>query len=103
MNPILSGYARLKTLHDNLRGTSSVTEDYVREFHAIVDVLEKASKDDLNEFRVSDSWVKPRVTSISPAGRKYSVTKYCDKAFLLSKIEALLLCFELSALKTKEP
>ncbi len=78
-----------------------VRETYVHEFHTVLDKL-KGIGIDVSEFRIPDSEVKPGVTS-SVSDRSgsggghfiYTAEKYVDKAFILTKLDAILGYFEI--------
>ena len=95
-------YARLSALRKNIGEMVDylVLEIYVQEFHAVLDRIEGIGID-VPEFRIPDSEVKPRMTSSyvdnsSGVSRNtYSEEKYVDKAFILTKLDAILGYFEI--------
>ena len=89
-------YATLLSLRKNIAQmtTSLAPKIYVREFHTVLDRLEGIGED-VSEFRISDSEVKPLVTSVSREGKRYSEEKYVDKSFILTKLDAILGYFEI--------
>ena len=94
-------YATLKSLRNNIAEMTVVEEKYVHEFHTALDKLESIGID-VSEFRIPDSEIAPIVTSIrtltfkdSPSGVTYSKEKYVDKAFILTKLDAILGYFEI--------
>lgn len=96
-------YATLSSLRKNIdQMTALVPETYLREFHAMLDRLEGIGID-VSEFRIPDSEVKPKVTSVSPVNYiggggghvSYSKEKYVDKPYILTKIDAILGYFEI--------
>jgi len=93
-------YATLKSLRNNIAEmTSNPTEIFVKEFHTVLDKLEGIGKD-ISEFRIPDSAVQPRVmwrTSHMGGGESigYSEEKYVERAFLLTKLDAILGYFEI--------
>jgi hypothetical protein len=56
-------WAKFEAMYKNI--PTPVTEVHVRDFHEILDLLQRASGEDLASFRVSDSRLKPRMTSFS--------------------------------------
>ena len=80
----------------------SVEEKFVREFHAVLDRLEGIGME-VAEYRIPDSEVKPKVTGVSAVSYigggeshvSYSKEKYVAKAFILTKIDAILGYFEI--------
>lgn len=87
-------YARLKGLRDNVDKLSRVEDTYVKEYHVILDNLDKVGIDTA-EFRIEESEIRPRVTGIRDDRPSYSDKKYVAKALLLSKLDAILIYFEL--------
>jgi hypothetical protein len=57
------GIGKFEAMYKNL--PASVTENHVRDFHEVLDLLQRASGEDLASFRVSDSRVQPRLTSFN--------------------------------------
>lgn len=82
-------WAKFEAMYKNL--PASVTEDHVRDFHEILDLLQQASGEDLASFRVSDSRVQPRLTSFNMiSGRRtFSAIRYCDRAYLLTQMDGV--------------
>ena len=100
---IIRTYARLTALKSNIEKINSpIDEKYVIEFHLILEKLAYLWGKDLSEFKVSDSYVKQHLRTVHMDGaRTFSEKKYVDRAFLLSKMDAVLSYFELS--NSKEP
>lgn len=97
--------ARLTALKQNIP-THSVEKKYVEEFHNILDGLENVSGENLQEFRIADSEVRPRVMSIGYDGDKHhSSESYCQREFLLMKIDGILryFTFLLQPIDDKKP
>jgi hypothetical protein len=74
---------RLEALRQNI--PSLIGENIVRDYNAIVHVLQVASHDEnMVHFRISDTELKPRVVSVQMEGRRhagrtnYSRDNYCD-------------------------
>lgn len=99
---IIRLYSRLTSLKENL--PSSVEEKYVRDYHSIVDELEKITSSNLSEFRLPEGEVRSRITSGNylTGEKKYSKNRYCDKNFLLAKLDALLGYFQFRYLSEKK-
>jgi hypothetical protein len=76
--------ARFEGLKSNL--PSSVCEDSVQEYHAIVDALSAATGEALDDFKIADAELRKKVTSWQPAGYggrspgrvHYSEKRFCD-------------------------
>jgi hypothetical protein len=88
--------ARLTALKNNLP-KHLVSRKYADEFNSILAELEKSSGEDLNEFKIPASEIQPRVTSFNMiSGQKtYSFDSYCEREFLLMKIDGVLGYFTL--------
>lgn len=88
--------ARLTALKNNLP-KNLVERKYADEFNSVLTELEKNSGENLNEFKISASEIKPRVTSFNmlSGNRTYSAESYCDREFLLMKIDGVLGYFTL--------
>jgi hypothetical protein len=79
---------------------SIVEETYVKEYHSILDRLERMGMD-VAEFRVDASEIQPRVISSSLEGAKYSREKYVKTTLLLIKVESILGYFQLGSEEPK--
>ena len=91
-------YVMLSSLRKNIEQiTALVPETYMNEFHSVLTKLE-GMEIDVSEFRIPDSEINPRVTSIhtltfanSPKeGADYSKERYVEKAFILTKMDAII-------------
>ena|SRR5260221_14649635 len=79
--------SRLRGLRANVIDPS---EDYVLEYHSIVDSLQSTGID-LTEFKISDTLIAHRVSSVSPrSGVKYTKKRYVEKGYFLAKIDGLI-------------
>jgi len=91
-------YTLLIALKNNIPGTVSeedVEKIYVDDYHTILDSIEVRGID-LSVYRIPENRIGPRVLSTNPrTGKRYSEKKYCKRGFLLSKLEALIMLFEL--------
>lgn len=104
---VLEAYARLKSLRQNVP-SPYVEQKYVEEFHACLDLLERASDGPLSGFRVPASEVRPVCVAGSylSGDIEYSDEPYCDHSFFLMKLDAVITMFELlqsSAASSKGP
>jgi len=81
-----------------LRRWGLVPEEYAREYHAVLDRLEKIGIS-VAEYRIPDSAVQPKLTQtvFGEGGKKnyYSQEKYVAEPFVLTKMDALLGYFEI--------
>lgn len=100
---IIRLYTRLNSLKQNLPQHSSIKEKYVREYHSAVQELESTTKLDLAEFKIANGEVKPLLASSNgiTGEENYTGERFCDKSFLLTKLDALLSYFQIKYL-TKE-
>jgi hypothetical protein len=92
-------YAMLSSLRKNVAQIDAVSERYVREFHSALDKL-GGVEIDTYEFRIPYSELQPKITSRSRGGNgveriSYSKEKYVEKAYLLTKIDAVLGYFKI--------
>ena len=97
-------FAKLSSINTSIGNIPDVIihEKYVREFHAVLEKLDLVGLT-LNEFRVADEEIKPRIESsvvrygVGPTepAIKYSHEKYVDKTLLLIKVKAVLNYFEI--------
>ena len=76
--------------------SSSVDEEIVERFHAIVRILEQASGEDLSIFKIPNEKLAPRITSVrrgsyggGPGSATYSERKYCDDGYFRSQVHGL--------------
>ena len=75
---------------------ASISEDQVRQYHAIISELTFASGEVLEQFHIPGDRLKQKVTSWRPrsySGRgggnvSYSKDRYCDSDFFHSQIDA---------------
>ena len=90
------GLARLTALRSNLPAGSTISEQFVSDFHAAIDVLEKSSKVDLNRFRIPESALQKIMTNKSPATgvTHYSRERQCDRSLLMVRIDTVLGFFQ---------
>jgi len=89
--------ARLTALKQNLPRYHLIERKYADEFNSLLIELEDVSNEKLNEFRIPLSEIKPKVTSfnLKSGQRTYSSDSYCDREFLLMKIDGVLGYFTL--------
>jgi hypothetical protein len=82
-------WAKFEAMYKNL--PDYLTEDDVRDFHGILDLLQQASGEDLKSFRIPDSRVERRETSSSyVTGRQdYSRARYCERAYFLTQMDGV--------------
>lgn len=102
---ILRLYTRLNSLKENLPvKTTIISEKYVREYHSIVDDLEKITNSDLIEFKISEAEIKPWLSSYNyiTGEKNYTSEKFCDRSFLLVKLDALLGYFQIKYLSQEK-
>ena len=94
---VLEAFSRLKSLRQNMPKSYSVDMKFVDEFHKILDLLERNSGTNLQNFRIPDTEIRP-----IPAGGNYLTGEieytdepYCDRDFFAMKVDGVLTMFEL--------
>ncbi len=93
----LEAYTRIKSFKENLQHNPFIEEPYIIEYHSMVDLIEESTGFDLTGFRVPTNMVKPRVTSTSYKGKTYSDELYCERPFVIMKVDAVLSFFQFQA------
>lgn len=79
---------------------NSLDEQVVSRFHEIVSLLEKATGEDLSNFRVPDDQMKQSIESIAPGGYRrrghvnMSDEKYCDQKFMQMQLDGIVKYFQ---------
>ena len=72
-----------------------VSEQFVRDYHAVLDRLADATEEELEPFRIPITELKPRIVSFQLGGRRrpgskqYSKDNYCDSNLFQRKIDGL--------------
>src|SRR5580698_239325 len=85
--------SRLQALRDHLPNYPGHAE--VADYHSIIDALEAASGESIDEFRISLESMKPRATSIKIGGRhspgrtSWSKEVYAESAFFKRQVDGL--------------
>ena len=89
--------ASLTALKENLSGKGSIREEFVSEYHMILDRMNTLGVD-VKEFRISSDKIRPVVRSgNSMTGEvTYSDKKYVDPAYFMFKLDSLLGYFRLT-------
>ena len=99
-------YATLQALRNNIEDITTVygvEENYVDQYHAALDMLEGIGID-VAQFRISSSEVQPHVVqgiTVTYPGeaarpKKYTEKKYVRKGLLLTKLDTILMYFQLT-------
>ena len=92
---IIRAYMLLKSLRKNIENIVSIQENYVNEYHSILDKLESNAGISLSEFRIPDSEIRQVSRSYIPGGEQdYSEEKYVARTFMFTKMDAVLGYFE---------
>lgn len=101
---ILRLYTRLNSLKQNSPVSINVDEKYVKEYHLIIKELQDSTQSDLAEFLISEGEVAPIVRSFNRRTREkdYSRSRYCERSFLLTKLDALLSYFQIKYLSKEK-
>lgn len=102
---IKKAFAILHALKDNLPLSGSISEKYVRIYHGEIDRLSDLGFKDLDDFKIFDKEIKHQLTSFVPAisgikqqeTKNYSDDKYIEREFFLTKIDSLLMFFQVSS------
>lgn len=95
-NELAKLLARLTALKNNIPNNHWTDEKYANEFNSIVIDLEKISSQKLGEFKVPENEIVHKVTSWGRGSETYSSQKYCDREYILMKIDGILGYFTLS-------
>jgi len=108
MDTIIRAYTRLLALRKNIPQEQSVKENFVQDYHQIVDLLAKETASDLEEFKIPANEVRHKVTSTTVCSpfsdeklhkeRSCSEDRYCEAALFFSKLDALLSYFQITHL-----
>jgi hypothetical protein len=102
--------ATLYSLKDNLPEASPVPEKYVHEFHAALETLAQVTGSNLQRYRVPVTEIHRKIASTGPTrlrnhrlvgGTKYAKGGYCERSFLMLKIDTVLKSFQVG--KTAPP
>lgn len=95
-NELMHSFARLSSLKANLPDHVHVPEKYVQEFHLVLDNLTRATNLNLESYRIPPDEIRKRVTVTGPRGTRYSDSRFCDRPFLMMKIDAVLHLFRMA-------
>ena len=101
---VIRAYALLSALRKNVDQPSideydGITSSYVEEYNNALKLLENIGMD-VSHFQIPDFEARPRLLVSSREGNSYSEEKYVRKSYFLSKLDAVLIYFEL---QTSEP
>ena len=100
---LIHAVARLRALKANLPDRVHVLEKYVNEFHDILHSLELATNSDLRRYLIPAIELRKVVTSSGPRGATYSQDRFCDRPFLMMKIDGVLNSFQLALSSDARP
>lgn len=100
--PTEHAYARLQALRENLPDKGKVGERLLREMNDALDSLADLGYE-VSAFRITDSDLSPRLSSENPrTGKKhYSEERFIDSILMRTKLDGLLLLFQIKASGTK--
>lgn len=91
-------YVRLSALKSNLSKDSGISDNFVKEYHLIIDELINLTSLDLSEFKIPMSEVRPY-----PLGDgKYTQEIFCNGLVFFSKMDALISYFNLKYLSKED-
>ena len=108
---IIRAYTRLVALKDHLPEKGwGVKENYINDYHQIIDILSKETGTSLDEFKIPNREINYKVTSIWPddpytgeqGGQTHTDERYCERALFLSKIDTILSYFQIVYLSNGE-
>lgn len=104
---ILRAYAVLSSLRRNIDQPSiteygSVKSSYVDEFHSVLKSLEEIGMN-VSQFYIPHSEIEPRLEFSSLEGDTYSKDRYVRKSYLLTKLDASLMYFDMKTAKPRQP
>ncbi len=94
---IMRAFARINSIKENIPEKVKVSEDWVIEYHAALDQVEKEIGKSLSEFRVSKKSLKQSLASFNTitGTKSYREGLWCDRSILLQKVDAVLTCMQL--------
>lgn len=103
---ILRAYAVLSSLRKNIDQPSiteygSIKSSYVEEFHGVLKSLEEIGMN-VSQFYIPASEIEPRLLSSSLEGDTHSPDKYVRKSYFLTKVDAILMYFDMKATKPRK-
>jgi len=73
----------------------SVSDSFVAEYHAVLDLMAGASGESFDKFRISATAMAPQLLGAEPPGRRtpgkkrYTTERFCDPKDFQRKIDAL--------------
>ena len=106
---IVRAYSRLIALKQNLPSSYDIHEKYVRDYHEIIDILSEELDISLDEYKIPNNEIKPHKTLwpdipyVQKGGVAYSSDEYCERALLLTKLDALLSYLQMEYLFKEKP
>ena len=86
---LFEAYSRLEGLKNNIPNKDSIRDNYVIDYHSILDLLEKITNINLSGFRVPSEELKPYQWHTGDTTRE----KYCPRPVLMMKVDAVLMFF----------
>lgn len=93
-------YSRLDGFRRNMPETAThIKENYINEYHQIVDILETVIQKPLQGFRIQSSELARMEATFDSESEQCTYTNeyYCEKAMLLMKVDALIVFLSTSA------
>ncbi len=97
---LAQAYFLLKSLKDNVPNSHEVDQQWVNDFHSLVDTVEKETGTDLAAFRVDGSELHHPVVAVTPGTRRgpgkvrYGNGIVVKRTRLLLKLDAVLGYFQ---------
>jgi hypothetical protein len=99
---IKKAYVNLISLKKNIP-QYQIKEKYVDMYHTEIDRLIKLGLQDLEEFKIPENEITPRVTSsnMMTNEKTYSSERYVEREIFLIKLDAILSYFEVAQSQTE--
>jgi len=100
-------WAKFIAYRDNL--PDSFDEEEVDKYHKLVSSLQEASGENLADFRIPKSEMKPKVVAATLGSRRrpgrvtYSPQRYCDRRFIQQQIDGIVHYFQSLQPPRKKP
>lgn len=96
IDDVYEAYSRLDGFRKNIpEDRNHIKENYVGQYHQIVDLLESVSGKKLQNFRVPPNEFERLMATYDSETEQatYTDERYCERAMLLMKVDALLTYF----------
>jgi hypothetical protein len=106
---IVKAYALISSLRKNIDQPSitengSIDTSYITTYHNALGLLEKQGFS-ISDFKIPDSEIKPKVMgffTLNGSETRYSKERFVRKSYFLSKLDGILLYFEIQSSEPKK-